>query len=84
MNDIYNFLILTITSLHNTMFTIETDVGTTYKVPPTSHIKLFYKKQKKIMNHLYIKKSHICQIYFYLIVILLIDNILIDMPKACH
>jgi len=84
MNDIYNFLILTITSLHNTMFTIETDVGTAYKVPPTSHIKLFYKKQKKITNQLYIKTSHICQIYFYLIVILLIDNILIDMPKACH
>jgi len=43
MNVIYNFLIVTITSLHNTMFMTETNEGTTYKVPPISHIKLFYK-----------------------------------------
>lgn len=43
MNVIYNFLIVTITSLHNTMFMTETNEGTTYKVPPISHIRLFYK-----------------------------------------
>ena len=43
INDMYNFLIVTITSLRNTMFMTETNEGKTCKAAPISHIKLFYK-----------------------------------------